>query len=45
VLLGRRDRSVGAVAIAVGFSSQAHLNLVFQRVFGITPGAYRALHS
>ena len=43
VLLGRRDHTLGAVALAVGFSSQAHLNLVFQRVFGLTPGAYRAL--
>jgi AraC family transcriptional regulator len=42
VLLGRRDQSVCAVALAAGFSSQAHLNLVFQRVFGLTPGAYRA---
>jgi AraC-like DNA-binding protein len=32
-----------AVALAVGFSSQAHLSVVFQRVFGLTPGAYRAL--
>ena len=44
VLLGGRDHSVCAVALAVGFSSQAHLNVVFQRVFGLTPGAYRALH-
>jgi AraC family transcriptional regulator len=44
VLLGKRDHSVGAVALAVGFSSQAHLTLVFRRVFGITPGAYRALN-
>ena len=44
VLLDRPDHTVGAVAHAVGFSSQAHLTLVFQRVFGLTPGAYRALH-
>jgi AraC family transcriptional regulator len=44
VLLGRGERSVGEVALAVGFSSQAHLTLVFRRVFGITPGAYRALN-
>lgn len=44
ILLGRRDHSVGAVALAVGFSSQAHLTLVFRKVFGITPGAYRALN-
>jgi AraC family transcriptional regulator len=44
VLLGRGERSVGEVALAVGFSSQAHLTVVFRRVFGITPGAYRALN-
>ena len=43
VLLGRRDHSMCAVALAVGFSSQAHFSVVFQRVFGLTPGAYRAL--
>jgi AraC family transcriptional regulator len=44
VLLDRRDHSVGDVAFAVGFSSQAHLTLVFRKVFGITPGAYRTLN-
>jgi AraC family transcriptional regulator len=43
VLLGRPDHTVSAVALAVGFSSQAHLNLVFRRVFGLTPGAYQTL--
>ncbi len=44
LLLRRRDLGIGDVALDVGFSSQAHLNLVFRRVYGITPGAYRALH-
>ena len=44
VLLGRRTHSVGDVALAVGFSSQAHLTLVFRKVFGLTPGAYRTLN-
>lgn len=44
ILLGGGARSVGEVALAVGFSSQAHLTVVFRRVFGITPGAYRALN-
>jgi AraC family transcriptional regulator len=44
VLLAAPEHTVGAVALAVGFASQAHLNLVFQRVFGLTPGAYRALN-
>jgi AraC family transcriptional regulator len=43
VLLDQRDHSVCAAALAAGFSSQAHLNFVFRRVFGLTPGAYRAL--
>ena len=44
ILLAGGERSVGEVAFAVGFSSQAHLTVVFRRVFGITPGAYRALN-
>ena len=38
-----RDRSVpiAAVAIACGFSSQSHLNAVFKRQTGVTPGRYR----
>jgi len=44
ILLATGERSVGEVALAVGFSSQAHLTVVFRRVFGITPGAYRALN-
>jgi AraC-like DNA-binding protein len=43
-LLERRDRGILDVALDVGFSSQAHLNQVFRRVYGLTPGAYRALH-
>lgn len=43
VLLGQRDHSMCAIALAAGFSSQAHLSVVFQKVFGLTPGAYRAL--
>ncbi|HSR99951.1 MAG TPA: AraC family transcriptional regulator [Kofleriaceae bacterium] len=44
VLLDRGEHSLSAVALAVGFSSQAHLNMVFRKVFGITPGAYRTLN-
>ena len=42
VLLARSHLAIGDVALAVGFSSQAHLNVVFRRVYGITPGEYRA---
>ncbi|HEY8924353.1 MAG TPA: helix-turn-helix transcriptional regulator, partial [Polyangia bacterium] len=38
-----RDRSVpiAMIAIACGFSSQSHLNAVFKRHTGATPGQYR----
>ena len=38
-----RDRSVpiATVAVACGFSSQSHLNAVFKRHTGVTPGRYR----
>jgi AraC family transcriptional regulator len=29
------------VALACGFSSQAHLNAMFKRSTGVTPGTYR----
>jgi AraC family transcriptional regulator len=44
-LLTESDRSLAAIALAVGFSSQACLNVSFRRCEGITPGAYRALGS
>lgn len=33
--------SLTAVALACGFSSQSHLNVVFKRLTGLTPGNYR----
>jgi len=38
-----RDRGVpiAAIAVACGFSSQSHLNAVFKRQTGVTPGRYR----
>ena len=38
-----RDRSVAiaTIAVACGFSSQSHLNAVFKRHTGVTPGRYR----
>jgi AraC family transcriptional regulator len=38
-----RDRGVpiAAIAVACGFSSQSHLNAVFKRQTGVTPGQYR----
>jgi len=38
-----RDRSVpiAVIAVACGFSSQSHLNAVFKRQTGSTPGRYR----
>ena len=38
-----RDRGIpiAGVATACGFTSQSHLNVVFKRVTGVTPGGYR----
>jgi len=40
-LLAGTDQSVAEVALATGFSSQAHLTTAFQRQNGTTPAAYR----
>lgn len=41
-LLLETDMKLAEVALATGFSSQAHLTGVFRRSVGMTPGAYRA---
>lgn len=38
----RRGRSIAEVALAAGFSDQAHLQRSFKRSVGATPGQYRA---
>jgi AraC family transcriptional regulator len=40
-LLAGTELSVAEVALATGFSSQAHLTTAFQRLNGTTPAAYR----
>jgi AraC family transcriptional regulator len=40
-LLASTDRSIADLALAIGFSSQAHLTSAFHRVYHTTPGAYR----
>jgi len=40
-LLAGTEQSVAEVALATGFSSQAHLTTAFQRLNGTTPAAYR----
>jgi AraC family transcriptional regulator len=40
-LLKRREMSIIDVAADCGFSSQAHLNQVFRKHLGVTPGDYR----
>ncbi len=40
-LLGDADMSIADVAYCCGFSSQAHLTLVFRKICGLTPGEYR----
>lgn len=43
-LLAQSEESIAAVAYAAGFSSQSHLNAMFKRHFGITPGAFVRAH-
>ncbi len=38
----RTGESIAAVAAESGFSDQSHLGRCFRRVFGVTPGRYRA---
>jgi AraC family transcriptional regulator len=40
-LLRERRHSIVDVALAAGFSSQAHLSAMFKRSTGVTPGRYR----
>jgi len=44
-LLAGSDRPLGSIALAVGFSSQACLNVRFRSCEGVTPGEYRAHRS
>ena len=40
-MLRRRDRSLADIAVACGFSSQAHFTTAFRSAFGATPDKYR----
>jgi AraC family transcriptional regulator len=40
-LLAASDMPLSRIAAAVGFSSQSHMTLAFQRTLAITPGRYR----
>lgn len=44
-LIRETDLPLVEVAFAVGFSSQACLNVAFRRRVGVTPGRFRALDS
>jgi AraC family transcriptional regulator len=44
-LLRERDRSQVDIALSVGYETQSHFATVFRRMVGLTPGAYRRLHS
>ena len=39
----RRGQSITEAAYAVGFADQSHLNRVFKKIHGITPGSYRKI--
>ena len=41
-LLATTDRPLAEIALAVGFSTQAHFSTVFKRISGQTPGRWRA---
>ena len=38
----RMGESIAKVAVQTGFADQSHLGRLFRRVFGVTPGRYRA---
>ena len=40
-LLRYTDKSVSAIALYLGFSSQSHLSRIFKETTGMTPGEYR----
>ena len=40
-LLSANELGVAEVALACGFSSQAHLTLAFRKQTGLTPAEYR----
>lgn len=44
-LLRNRDMPIAEIALASGFADQAQLTKVFRRITGLTPGAFRKLHS
>lgn len=44
-LLRNTDRSISAVCFAVGLKSVGSFTTSFGRAFGVSPGAYRALHA
>jgi len=41
VMISGRESDLAQVALACGFSSQAHLTTAFRRMLGVTPGVYR----
>lgn len=44
LLLLDRKRALAEIAIACGFSSQAHFGTIFKRLTQVSPAVYRALH-
>jgi AraC family transcriptional regulator len=44
-LLRNRDLGIGAIAISVGFANQSAFGVAFRKETGLTPTAWRRLHS
>ncbi|MEJ0042601.1 MAG: helix-turn-helix domain-containing protein [Rhizomicrobium sp.] len=43
-MLATTDTSIAELALAIGFSSQAHFTVVFKRFSGLTPRRWRLSH-
>jgi AraC family transcriptional regulator len=41
-LMRRTNQSLAVIAQEAGFADQSHLNAVFRREIGVTPGRFRA---
>ena len=45
ILLSNTEMNIGEIAVRSGFQSQSYFGLIFRRVTGMTPSAYRSSFS